>query len=292
MTPAQLAQLLLIAAIWGGSYVLMRVIAPVYGGFGTMWLRIALAGSALTLFASVRHEELQWRKYWKVYLFTGMLGSALPFGFIAFAMKTLPAGYGAILNATTPFFAALFSALMLHERLSRSRLLGLAIGFIGVALIVNLGPIALSAPTLLAIGSCLAATTCYGFVIVYLKKNVKDAPSMGIAAGGLLLPAIVLAPLGVAVVPATIPATEVIVSLIILALVCSALAHTLYYQLNRTIGPTKTASVTFLIPLFGITWGALLFGERMNTGAVIGGVIVLIGVSLVIGLFPKRSAAR
>lgn len=290
MTPTQLAQLLLIAAIWGGSYVLMRVIAPVYGGFGTMWLRMLLAGSALTLYATVRQENLQWRKYWKVYFFTGILGAALPFGFIAFAMKTLPAGYGAILNATTPFFAALFSALMLHERLTRPRLLGMAIGFIGISLIVNLGPIALSTPTLVAIGACLAATTCYGFVMVYLKKYVKDAPSMGIAAGGLLLPAVALAPVGVAVVPPIMPATEVIASLVTLALVCSALAHTMYYQLNRTIGPTKTASVTFLIPIFGVTWGALLFGERLNAGAAIGGVIVLIGVSLVLEIFPKKRA--
>ena len=288
MNAADLVRLFSLAAIWGVSYSFMRVVAPVFGGIGTMWLRISIAGVVLLMYALATRADLQFARWWKQYLFIGVMNSALPFALIAFAMKSLPAGYGAILNALSPFFAALFAALMLNERLTALRLLGMTLGLIGVGFIINLGPIPLNTETLTAAAASIAATCLFGFGIIYTKKYTLGAPTMGIAVGTLILPAILVAPVGLMSVPPAMPSGNVLLSLSGLAILCSAVAYLLYYRLIRDVGPTRAISATFLIPMFGVTWGAIFFGETLNGGAVIGGIIVLIGVALVLGALPFR----
>ncbi|MEP7154624.1 MAG: DMT family transporter [Betaproteobacteria bacterium] len=293
MNAYDFARLFSLAAIWGGSYALMRAVAPVFGGIGTMWLRISIAGVLLLAYATATRQDLQWRTWWKQYLFIGLLNSALPFALIAFAMKTLPAGYGAILNAGSPFFAALCAALMLQERLTAWRIAGMALGLAGVGLIINLGPIPLNTETITAMAASLAATALYGFVIVYTKKYTRGVPNIGIAVGTLVLPALLLAPLGVWSIPSVMPSMQTLLSLLALAALCSAVAYLLYFRLIRDVGPTRAISVTFLIPLFGVAWGAIFFGEALNEGAIIGGVVVLAGVALVLEVLPlPRSISK
>lgn len=287
MTTADIFRLVTLAAIWGGSYSFMRAVAPVFGGVGTMWLRISIAAAALLLYALAAREDLQLKKWWKQFLFIGCLNSALPFALIAYAMQTLPVGYGAILNAIAPFFAALFAARMLGERLTAIRIFGMVLGFAGVAIIINLGPLPLTGPVLLAAGACIAATCSYGFIIVYTKMHTKDAPPIGMAVGTLLLPALLTAPLAITVIPPVMPTLNVALSLLGLAVLCSAIAYLLYYRLIRDIGSTRAISTTFMIPVFAAVWGAIFFGETPNLGVLIGGVTVLIGVALVLGLLPK-----
>jgi drug/metabolite transporter (DMT)-like permease len=288
MNAADLARLVSLAAIWGASYSFMRVVAPVFGGIGTMWLRISIAGGVLLAYALAMREDLQFARWWKQYLFIGMINSALPFALFAFAMKTLPAGYGAILNALSPFFAALFAAWMLNERLTASRLFGMVLGLTGVGIIINLGPIALNTHTLTAAGATIAATCLYGFIIVYTKKYTQGAPNMGMAVGGLILPAILVTPAGLMMVPPVMPSANVVLSLLGLAILCSSIAYLLYYRLIRDIGPTRAISGTFLVPVFGVAWSAIFFGETLNGGAFVGGIIVLIGMALVLGVLPFR----
>ena len=288
MNNADIARLLCLAALWGGSFSFMRVVAPVFGGIGTMWLRIGIAGLVLLAYARITHVDLGFGKWWKQYLFIGLMNSALPFALFAFAMKTLPAGYGAILNGAAPFFAAIFAALMLKEKLSTARMVGLLLGFTGVGVVMNLGTLTLDHETLVAAAACIAATCSYGFIIVYTKKYTQGAPNMGIAVGTLLLPAIVVTPLGVASVPAAWPTAIVLFSLLGLAIFCSAIAYLFYFRLIRDVGPTKAITVTFLVPVFGVIWGALFFGESLNGGALLGGVLVLIGVALVLEVVPGK----
>ena len=288
MNNADIARLLCLAALWGGSFSFMRIVAPVFGGIGTMWLRIGIAGLVLLAFARITYVDLGFGKWWKQYLFIGLMNSALPFALFAFAMKTLPAGYGAILNGAAPFFAAIFAALMLKEKLSTARMAGLLLGFSGVGVVMNLGTLTLDHETLVAAAACIAATCSYGFIIVYTKKYTQGAPNMGIAVGTLLLPAIVVTPLGVASVPAAWPTAIVLFSLLGLAIFCSAIAYLFYFRLIRDVGPTKAITVTFLVPVFGVIWGALFFGESLNGGALLGGVLVLLGVALVLEVVPGK----
>ena len=288
MNNADIARLLCLAALWGGSFSFMRVVAPVFGGIGTMWLRIGIAGLVLLAYARITHVDLGFGKWWKQYLFIGLMNSALPFALFAFAMKTLPAGYGAILNGAAPFFAAIFAALMLKEKLSTARMAGLLLGFTGVGVVMNLGTLTLDHETLVAAAACIAATCSYGFIIVYTKKYTQGAPNMGIAVGTLLLPAIVVTPLGAASVPAAWPTAIVLFSLLGLAIFCSAIAYLFYFRLIRDVGPTKAITVTFLVPVFGVIWGALFFGESLNGGALLGSVLVLLGVALVLEVVPGK----
>lgn len=253
-----------------------------------MWLRISIAGVVLLAYALAIQEDLQFRRWWKQYLFIGVMNSALPFALIAFAMATLPVGYGAILNAMSPFFAALFAALMLNERLTVPRMFGMVLGLGGVGIIINLGPVPLNAATLTAAAAAIAATCLYGFMIVYTKKYTQGAPNMGIAVGTLILPALLVTPLGLNSVAPVMPSISVVLSLLGLAVLCSAVAYLLYYRLIRDVGPTRTISVTFLIPVFGVAWGAIFFGETLNGSALFGGLVVLIGVALVLGVLPFR----
>lgn len=290
MSPANLLRLISLAAIWGASFAFMRVVAPTFGGIGTMWLRIGIAGLALIVYALIMREQLGLARHWKHYLFIGLMNSALPFALFAFAMKTLPAGYGAILNATAPFFGVLFAAVMIGERLTAIRVAGLMIGFFGVALIVNLGSVELSPKVAIAIGACIVATASYGFISVYIKKYVKDAPNMGLAAGTLMLASFATAPIAIPLTNWSLPSLPVALSLLALALLCSSVAYVLYYRLIVDVGPTKAISVTFLIPVFGVIWGIFFLDEHLTLGATIGGLLVLYGMTLVLGLHPFRAA--
>ncbi len=284
MKPIELTSLVALAAIWGGSYAFMRVVAPVYGGIGTSWLRISIAGLALVGYAVITRQDLQWRKWWPQYLLVGMMNSALPFALIAYAMKTLPAGYGAIINALAPFFTTLFAALLLGEALTARRLLGLAVGLLGVALLVNLGPMEVNRATLLAISACVLATVSYGFISVHVKKHLKGAPNIGMAGATLLLAAMVMTPVAAPLTPMVIPDALTGFCLLALGLLCSGIAYLLFYRLVRDVGPTKAISVTFLVPVFGVLWGALFFGERLTLGAAFGGGLILMGMALVLGM--------
>jgi len=284
MKPNDVFRLVLLAAIWGGSYVFLRIVVPAFGAIGTMWLRIFIGGVALLAYALATRAELGYRQWWKQYLVVGALNSVVPFALIGYAMKTLPAGYGAILNALSPFFGAIFAALLLKEKLTGLRIFGMALGFAGVGMIMNLGPVEVTTQVLIAASMSILATVSYGFISVYAKKYLKGAPNMGVASGALLLPALLIAPLAVPLTHWVLPATPVLLSMLALGVFCSGVAYVLYYGLVADVGPTRAISVTFLIPLFGVLWGAMFLGEHFTLGAALGGVVVLLGMALVLGL--------
>jgi drug/metabolite transporter (DMT)-like permease len=284
--------LVTLAAIWGGSYALMRVVAPVLGGMGTAWVRMVTGGMLLCGYALVIGSSLDMRKWWNQYLFAGALSSAIPFSLIGYGMKTLPASYGAVLNALSPLFGALFSALLLGERLSLRKLLGIALGFAGVAILVRLGPVEVTGSLLLAAGACVLATASYGYFAVHTKKYLSATPNMGLAAGTLLLPALPLTVFALPELPSTMPSPMVLAATAALAIICSGVAYVIYFKLIRDVGPTKAISVTFLIPVFGAMWGVMFLGETVDYTTVIGAATILAGMALVLGLGANRSSVR
>lgn len=293
MNTISVVRLFALAAIWGGSYALMRVVAPVFGGWDTALLRVLIAGIALVGFAMIIRADLQWRRWWKHYLFVGLFNSAIPFALISHAMKTLPVGYGAIINSLSPFFGMIFAAILLGERITALRVVGLVMGMAGVFLLVNLGPIAITPSVVIGVLCCTLATVSYGFISVWVKKHVTGAPPLGLAGAALLLSGLAMMPASLALGthPTTMPPMHIWVALLALALVCSAIAYLLYFRLIKDLGPTKAISVTFLIPFFGVLWGAIFFDERLTIGAFTGGALVLVGMTLVLGLFPRTRPA-
>src|SRR5688572_8847818 len=202
MKPADLARLVSLAAIWGSSFLFVRITAPAIGPLLTADLRMLIAGSALALYFRAIGFDSQWRRWWRQYLIVGVLTSALPFLLFAYSALSLSAGLMAVINASSPIWGAVFSAWLLGERLSGRAVAGLAIGVAGVALVTRPeGGADFSAlPVLAAVG----AAVCYGLAATYMRRWAKDAPSRGMAlgtqvAGGLLLgPLLALAPPAVA----------------------------------------------------------------------------------------------
>lgn len=169
MNSKNLIQLITLAAIWGGSFIFMRILAPVLGPILTAELRVMIAGIALIIYFYFSQFDPQWRLYWKQYLIIGTVNSAIPFSLYAYAALHLNASIEVILNSTSPLFGALFSAIWLSEKLSLSRIIGLVIGTSGVVLITQVSGPMLNSHISISIMACLLAAACYGITGIYIK---------------------------------------------------------------------------------------------------------------------------
>ncbi len=292
MRPSDILRLLSLAAIWGGSFIFMRVLAPVLGPVVTADLRVLIAGIALVIYFHAIRFDAEWRTYWKTYLFIGAFNSALPFFLFSFAALHIPASYSVILNSTSPLFSAIFAAFWLGERLTPVKILGLFVGALGVALVVKIGVVATDSMFFWSVSACVLAAICYGFTATYIKKFGGAIKPMAIAGGSqlmaglLLIPAIPLAPIRGTVT------LGVVVGVIVFALVCSAIAYLLYYRLIADLGPTGALTVTFLMPVFGMFWGAIILGESITLPMIAGAAMIILGTGLVLALGALKKPER
>jgi len=287
---ADVARLTALAAIWGASFIFLRVLAPVLGPVITAAVRVLIAGGALVAWARLTGFDAGLKQHWRAYVVIGVVNSSLPFVLYAFAALHIPASYSVILNSAAPLFAALLAPLFLAEPITPRKLGGLIAGAAGVALVSGAGPIALGAGTATAVAACLGAALCYAASGIYIKRRASNAPPMGVAAwsqifaGVALLPFVPFAPLR-----GEIDAV-IVANVLALALLCSAVAYLLYFRLIADIGPTRALTVTFLMPLFGMLWGALFLGESITAPMLAGCALIVGGVALV-AFAPKRATA-
>jgi drug/metabolite transporter (DMT)-like permease len=284
------ARLVALAALWGASFIFMRVLAPALGPLFTAMSRVLIAGITLVVYARATGFDAGLGRNWRRYAAIGIVGSALPFALFSFAALRLPASYLAILNAATPFFVLVLAARFAGERLTAFSIGGIGLGFVGVALVSGAGPVEVDGGLVLAIGASLGATFCYAANAVYIRLRAGDLAPRAIAgwsqvgAGIALLPATLLAPLP----PLAAFTPLILVNMAGLAILCSALAYLLYYRLIADIGPTRALTVTFLIPPFGMLWGALILGETITWPMIAGCLLVLGGTGLVLRRAPPR----
>ena len=279
MRPADTARLVALAAIWGASFLFTRITAPELGPVLTAEARTLIAGVALAIYFGLTGYNPEWRRWGRQYVIVGILTSGLPFLLWAYAALTLTAGLMSVLNATSPMWGAVCSALLLRERLNRQRVLGLAIGVVGVALVTRPTSDELALPAVLA---ALAAAFCYGLAGAYMKRWASGAPSRGMAVGTQLVAGILLIPFIPLAPPEAVPSLPIIASMLALGLVCGAIAYLLYFRLVADIGATGALTVTYLIPVFGVLWGALFLGEALSLPMLAGGGLVVLGTVLVL----------
>jgi drug/metabolite transporter (DMT)-like permease len=280
MHPTDLARLILLSAIWGASFLFMRILATALGPFWIAESRSGIAALALLPYLWLIGQRLDWRKNGWPYLVIGLINSAVPFALFGFAAHTLPAGYSAIINATSPIWGALLGSLLLGDTLRARQWLGMVLGIGGVALLVKLGPMAVTAQFILAVLACLAAAFCYGLAATVSKRlsgNItpqQTATGSMVAASIMLLPTLPLSPI-VGPLGDVLTGAMVLIMLA-LGLLCSAFAYLLYFRLVANIGPGKTLTVTFLVPLFALLWGVLFLHEHvgLSTLAGCGGVVL------------------
>ena len=289
MKPLHLFLLLALAALWGGSYLCIRIAAPVLGSLVVVALRVGLACLALLGYAALRRDLPDLRARWRPFLILGLLNNALPFLLIANAVTSLNASVGAILNATTPLFTAIIAAIWLGEAFTVRRATGVALGIGGVAIIVGWSPLPSSGDTVVAVAQALIAALSYGLAAVYARRHFARSQPLHTAVGQLAGSSAILVPLALAAPPSAPPPREVALAVMVLALACTALGYLIYFQLIAGAGATQAATVTFLIPCFSILWGATLLGEPLGIGLGVGMAVILVGVWLVIR--PPRSAS-
>ncbi len=295
MRPRDIGELLLLAAIWGASFMFMRLAVPSFGAVPVAGLRMFGAVLLLLPIVVMRGEWPVLRRHVGTIAVVGIVGSALPFVFYAVASTTLSTGTLSILNATTPMWGALVVWAWMGERSTGLRALGLLVGFAGVAGLAwdqaatKAGAQALH-PALAVIAS-LCAALCYAFVAAFTKKKLQGVAPMAVAAGSQLIGSMVLALPVAWTWPSTTPGAQAWGSAVALALLCTGVAYLLYFRLIAHIGASNATSVTFLIPLFAVMWGTLLLSEPITPAMVVACVLVLLGTALSTGVIGGRTAA-
>jgi drug/metabolite transporter (DMT)-like permease len=284
MRHKDLGALMLLGALWGGSFLFIRVAVPALGPFVLMELRVGLAVVALTLYAVAVGRLSKLRARWREFLIIGTVNTAIPFSLIAAAEIYLTASLAAILNSTTVLFTALVAAVWMGDPLTMRKVVGVILGIVGVAVLVGWDPIELSGVVLLSVGAMLAASLSYALGAVYIKRTFKGIPPLSMSLGQLTGGTIVLLPLAAASLPGERPSAAVALSVLGLALLSTAVAYLLYFRLIENIGPTSTVTVTLLVPLFGLLFGVLLLDEPFGWGTLAGLAIILSSVTLVTGI--------
>ena len=282
MSPADLARLVGLAAVWGLAFVFIRVAVPPFGPIGLTFVRTILAGSALALYAYAIGVAIGWRFRWPRFVTFGVLNSAIPFVLVAAAEEAMTASFAAILVATAPLFAAVIAAVWVHEGLTLRKLAGLVLGIAGVALLVGWKPADAELPPAWAIAATLAAAAFYGLAANYTKIKTGDIPPMATAAGSQLAAGVLLVPLAAFSPPVATPTALEWTNALVLAFASSAFAFVLYLRLIANVGAVKTMTVNFLSPLFGVTGGVLLLGEPITANMVAGTVVILGATALVV----------
>src|ERR1700674_3487868 len=296
LRPADLARLVALAAMWGGSYLFMRYAVPYFGPVPLIELRVLIAGLALTAYQLATGGTVGWRRHWKDYLFVGGVGLAVPFVLIAEALTTIDASTAAILNALAPLFASIVAAVWIRDPVTPAKLAGIALCLAGTAVLVGWTPAPMTGRELLAASMSIAATAIYGYTIVFTKVYLKDASPLGTAAGTLLMAAVALmpflalspAPQGLAAIPAM-----AWLAMLGLAIVSTTVAFIFYYRLIADVGPVKAITVTLLVPIFAMLVRVAFLGEPVTPGRLAGCAIILAGCALILGLvrLPIRRPA-
>jgi drug/metabolite transporter (DMT)-like permease len=289
MRAVDVARLLALAALWGGSFLFMRVAVPPLGPIATAELRVLLAGAVLLVWLRVAGLRLGWREEWRLYLVVGTINSAAPFALWAFSALHLPVSYLVVLNATSPCFGALVSAAWLGERFTARTALGLVAGVGGVALLVGLGPVPPTPQVIWALVAGALGALCYALAAAYLKRRAHTPGAAAVATGSQLAATAGLLPLLPALPPVAWPTSGEWIAVVMLGVLCTAIAYLLYFRLIADVGATRALTVTFLIPVFGMLWGAVFLGETITGTMAAGCGLVLAGTALV---FARPAAGR
>lgn len=313
MKTRHLVQLLALAALWGASFLFIRVGVAEFGVAPLMALRVTIGalflvamilarGAPAATFATLRARMVP--------LFVvGVLNSAAPFCLFAFAELTLSAGTTSVINATTPLWGALVAYVWLGDRLTVPRTLGMALGFAGVITLVwnqiaiapdTTGGAAAPAPgtAVLAALAALGAALLYGVAANYTKRRLSGVDALTVATGSMIGSSVALIPFAIATWPSTSVSATAWGAVLSLGVACTGVAYFIYFHLLNVAGPARAMTVTFIIPIFGILWGALFLHEPVSLVMLEGCAIVLVGTALatgivrrIPGLGPRRGRA-
>ena len=283
---------MLLAALWGGSFLFTRIANKEFGALPTVGVRVAVASLCLLPLLLWQGHGRTLLRHWKQLWFVGMLNSGIPFACFSFALMSISTGLSAILNATAPLFGALIAWLWLHDRPGRSRVLGLVIGFLGVALLAwdkaSFKPDASGLSTGWAVLACLVACVCYGVAGNYTKRHLDGLPTLVTATGSQLGATLGLALPTWWLWPAQMPGRTAWLAVLAVGVFCTGLAYVLYFSLIGKVGPARAITVTFVVPAFAGVYGALFLSETVTPWMLFCGAIIICGTALSANLIRLR----
>ena len=277
-------EFLALSAIWGSSFLFMRLGGAEFGAFATAGAREAIGAAVLVpvLWFSGHWKEL--RRNARPILVVGVLNSGLPFALFAYAVLSISTGLSGILNATVPLFGALIAWAWLGDRLSKSRVLGIAIGFAGVVMLAADNASFKAGGTGWAVLACLAAATCYGVSASFTKKYLTAIHPQAIATGSQLGATLALALPTIWFWPSHNPGLKPWLAVITLGVLCTAAAYILFFRLIARLGPARAVTVTYLLPVFAVFYGTLFLGEKLTGWMLLCGLVIACGTALSSGL--------
>ena len=282
-----IVDLVLLAALWGASFLFMRIGAAEFGAVPTAGVRVTIAMLVLLPLMWMRGQTGDFVRNWKATLLVGVSNSGLPFALFAFALLTINSGLAAVLNATVPMFGALVAWAWFRERPDNSRLAGLAIGFVGVALLAGhsagfkgdgqISPV-------WAVLACLGACLSYGVSASATRRYLTGVPAFATAAGSQVGASLALALPTWYYWPAQMPSTRAWLALLAVGIACTGLAYVLFFRIIANAGPQRALTVTFLVPVFAVFYGAIFLHEEITSWMLMCAAIIVCGVALSTGL--------
>ena len=296
MSRRDLAELLALAAVWGASFLFMRVAAEPFGPAALTWVRVGGAALVLMPLLLLNRQGASLREHWRVLAMVGLSSSALPFALYGFALAHVTAPLAAVFNAATPLFGAVVAWAWLGDRLDRWRVLGLVIGFAGVfGLAAEKAGLRASteggqAPA--AVGACLLAALSYGWSASYTKRYAGGVPPLALAAGSQVAATLAWTLPALWWWPATNPSTAAWTAAAMVAVVSTGLAYIVYFRLLARVGPANTLTVTYLVPMFAIVWGVLFLDEWPTPAMLLGCATILLGIALATGWWRPGRRTR
>ena len=273
-----------LAAIWGSSFLFMRLGGADFGVLPTAGVRVAIGAAVLMPILWVSGQWGALRKHTVPILLIGMLNSGLPFVLFAYAVTSISTGLSAILNATVPLFGALIAWVWLKDRPGGSRIVGLVVGFAGVVLLAGEKASFKPGGSGWAVLACLLATLCYGYAANFTKKYLHGVHPLATATGSQIGATLGLALPSLWLWPSHNPSLTSWLALLVLGVVCTAAAYILYFRLIARLGPARAVTVTFLVPVFAILYGTLFLGEQLTLWMLLCGAVVVCGTALATGL--------
>ena len=290
MRTRDVIDLVALGFLWGASFLFMRIAAPEFGAFALVEVRVAIAAVVLFPLLALRGQTTDIKTNWFPLFVLGVHNTALPFLLFTWAMLSLTAGTGAILNATAPIFAAVIAWAWLGDKLNWSRALGLLVGTVGVWLLVRDKVGASLSDSTLAVAAALGGSFLYGVAGNFTRRYASHVKPLAVATGSQISAALVLLPVAILTWPDGPISAKAWAAAIVMGLFSTGLAYILYFRLIANTGPTNAITVTYLIPLFAMVLGAVVIDEPITVPMVIGCAVILIGTSLATGVLrlPAR----
>ena len=277
-------ELVIMSAIWGSSFLFLRIAAPEFGPFLLIQMRVLTAVIVMLPICVAFGKWGELAANWRVIFMVSLTNMTIPFCLFAFAALSMGSGLLSIMNATVPFFTALIGFAVFEQRLSLLSLLGMAVGFTGVIVLVfDPDAIDIAEGGLLAVCAALCACFLYGMAINLVSRKLIAVSGLAITSGSLLFSSVLLVPFSIQSLPETMPSASVWAAVTALGIGCTGLAYLMFYRLIARIGSEQTIMTAYLIPLFSLMWGHLFLSESITSFTVLGCLLVLLGVGMTTG---------